>query len=108
MSSWRPRRSSTRSCGRCAANWTRRTDVRRDRMKLLPWIVTPLLVVTIVAVWHVVVTAGEVNPLVFPPPAEVGAALVELLSDPGMWAAARITVTEVVLGFLIAVLTGLV
>lgn len=82
--------------------------MRRDRMKLLPWVVTPLLVVTIVTVWHIVVTTGDVNPLVFPPPAEVGTALVELLRDPGMWAAARITVTEVVLGFLIAVLSGLV
>jgi NitT/TauT family transport system permease protein len=77
-------------------------------MKLLPWIVTPSLVVAIVAIWHVVVTVRDINPLIFPPPGDVGEALVGLLGEQGMWSAARVTVTEVIAGFLIAVLSGLV
>ena len=77
-------------------------------MWLLPWIVTPALVATILTTWHVVVTAGDVNPLIFPPPGEVGAAFVQLLGESGMWSAARVTVTEVIIGFLLAVVSGLV
>lgn len=80
----------------------------RSRMlKILPWIVTPSLVVVIVVAWHVIVTAFEVNPFIFPPPAEVGAAFVQLFVDARTWAATGITVTEIVIGFLIAVVLGM-
>ncbi|WP_129670005.1 ABC transporter permease [Phytoactinopolyspora endophytica] len=79
----------------------------RNRMRLLPWIVTPSLVVAIVATWHIVVKVRDVNPLIFPPPGDVGEALVELLGEGAMWSAARVTVTEVIVGFLLAVGSGL-
>jgi NitT/TauT family transport system permease protein len=82
--------------------------VRRNRMKLLPWLVTPSLVVAIVAGWHIVVSTGDVNPLIFPPPGEVGDAIVDLLGEAQLWAAAQVTVAEIIVGFLIAVGSGLV
>lgn len=82
--------------------------MRRNRLRLLPWIVTPALVVTIIAAWHIIVTTRDVNPLIFPPPSEVGDAIAELLGDPALWAEAQVTVTEIIVGFLIAVLSGLV
>lgn len=77
-------------------------------MKLLPWIVTPALIIVIIAVWQILVTTLEVNPLVFPPPLEVGEALILLLTDPDTWEEVGITVLEIVAGFAIAVVTGII
>lgn len=76
-------------------------------MKLLPWIVTPSLVVAIIATWHIIVTTRDVNPLIFPPPQAVGDALVGLLGEPQLWSEARLTIVEIIVGFGIAVVTGL-
>ncbi|AZS38324.1 Riboflavin transport system permease protein RibX [Microbacterium lemovicicum] len=75
-------------------------------MKILPWIVTPALVIVIVAAWHLYVTIAKVNPFVFPPPAAVGEAFVVLLADPATWSEVGITVTEILAGFAIAVVLG--
>lgn len=88
------------------------TNARRQSqarmMKILPWIVTPSLVVLIIVIWQVLVTALDVNPFVFPPPAAVGEAFVTLLFDPNTWREAGITITEILSGFVIAILAGLV
>ncbi|HET6300536.1 ABC transporter permease [Microbacterium sp.] len=81
---------------------------RARMMKLLPWIVTPSLVVLIIVAWQVIVTALNVNPFIFPPPGDVWAAFVSLLNDPRIWAATGVTVSEILIGFLIAVVVGLV
>ena len=61
---------------------------RSKVMRILPWIVTPALVVVIVVVWHLIVTIGKVNPFLFPPPTEVGAKFVGLFtSEPAATAA---------------------
>lgn len=84
-----------------------RSRMNKSRMnKALPWIVTPSLVVFIVVTWQVVVTVGNVNPFIFPPPGEVWSAFLALLSDPKTWAAAAVTVTEILVGFVIAVIAG--
>jgi NitT/TauT family transport system permease protein len=49
---------------------------RARMMKLLPWIVTPSLVILIIVAWQVIVTALNVNPFIFPPPGDVWAAFV--------------------------------
>jgi NitT/TauT family transport system permease protein len=77
-------------------------------MKLLPWIVTPALLIVIVAVWQILVTSLEVNPLVFPPPLAVGEALVVLLGDGSTWEEVGVTVLEIVVGFAIAVVSGII
>ncbi|GGH34907.1 ABC transporter permease [Microbacterium album] len=81
---------------------------RTRLMRLLPWIVTPTLVVVLIATWHIVVTALEVNPFIFPPPAEVWQSFVQLMGNQRTWSATATTVSEVVIGFLIAVVSGLV
>nr|WP_274636982.1 ABC transporter permease [Microbacterium bovistercoris] len=74
--------------------------------KLLPWIVTPALVILLIAGWQVFVMVSQVNPFVFPPPAAVGKAFLALILDPATWQEALVTVTEIVVGFAIAVVLG--
>lgn len=80
---------------------------RSQFMRVLPWIVTPVLVVLIIVAWHLVVTLAGVNPFIFPPPADVGRAFAALLVDPVAWEATGTTVLEIVIGFLLAVVLGL-
>lgn len=75
-------------------------------LKILPWIVTPAAVVLIVALWQLTVTVFEVNPFIFPPPGAVGSSFVELFTDSLTWEATGVTVLEIVVGFLIAVVLG--
>jgi NitT/TauT family transport system permease protein len=75
-------------------------------LKALPWIVTPSLVIVIVFVWWAIVTFFNVNPFIFPPPQAVAGSFVQLLSEPRTWSAVVVTVSEVVIGFLIAVVFG--
>ncbi|KAA9149684.1 ABC transporter permease [Microbacterium lushaniae] len=88
------------------------TEQRRQSegriLKILPWIVTPSLVVLIIVVWQVLVTALKVNPFVFPPPAAVGEAFVTLVLDGSTWGEAAVTLTEILVGFVIAVLMGVI
>ncbi|WP_146341343.1 ABC transporter permease [Nesterenkonia sp. NBAIMH1] len=77
-------------------------------MKLLPWIVTPGLILLILAGWHAWVTARNVNPLVMPSPIAVGESVFEILGEPNMWVQAGVTLTEVLAGFAIGVAVGVV
>jgi NitT/TauT family transport system permease protein len=77
-------------------------------LRILPWIVTPALVILIIAAWQIVVSVFRVNPFIFPPPGAVGQAFVTLLSEGRTWTQVGITVTEVVAGFVIAVITGVI
>lgn len=81
---------------------------RSRQLKLLPWLVTPSLVVLLVLTWHVIVTAFNVNPFIFPPPGEVWDAFVSLLGNERAWAATATTVSEIIIGFLIAAVLGIV
>lgn len=77
-------------------------------MKLLPWIVTPGLLIMIIIVWQALVTARDVNPLIMPSPLAVGQSAIQVLGEPNMWAQAGVTLTEVLAGFLIGVTVGVV
>jgi NitT/TauT family transport system permease protein len=81
---------------------------RSRQLKLLPWLVTPALVVVLVLAWHVIVTAFNVNPFIFPPPGKVWDAFVSLLGNERVWAATATTVSEIIIGFLIAAVLGVV
>lgn len=76
--------------------------------KRFTWITTPLLIVAFLLAWKAYVTVFEVSPLILPPPEDVGRALWEMLGEERVWAHARITVTETVAGFAIAVVLGVV
>lgn len=76
--------------------------------RLLPWIVTPAIIIVLIATWQIFVTVSGVNPFVFPPPLDVGEAFVTLLVDPATWEELWITVVEILAGFAIAVVLGIV
>lgn len=80
----------------------------RERiLRALPWISTPLLVATAVGVWKLVTIASDVSPFILPSPESVAAAVAELVSRPDTWTVhARVTLTEAVTGFLLAVVSG--
>lgn len=77
-------------------------------IKLLPWIVTPAIVILLIVAWQLFVTISGVNPFVFPPPLEVGEAFVQLIIDPNTWKEVWLTVVEILAGFAIAVVLGVV
>ncbi len=80
---------------------------RERLMRLLPWVSTPLLLALVLAVWKLGTTAFGVSPFVLPPPEDVAVTLVRLVQEPEVWLVhTRMTVTETVVGFLIALVTG--
>ena len=79
---------------------------RSKVMRILPWVVTPALVVVIVLVWHLVVTIGRVNPFLFPPPTAVGEKFLGLFTSDSIWGHTATTLSEILIGFAIAVVTG--
>jgi len=81
---------------------------RQKVMRVLPWVVTPVLVVVIVIIWQLVVSIGRVNPFLFPPPGAVGEKFIGLFSTPGIWGHTLTTLSEILIGFAIAVVTGVV
>ena len=81
----------------------------RERfLKLLPWISTPVLLILIIGGWKLGTTLSGVSRFVLPPPEEVAVTLAALVRQPDVWLVhARMTVTETVVGFLIALGSGL-
>lgn len=71
------------------------------------WITTPALVVVFLLAWKGYVKLFNVSPLILPPPEKVGQALVEMLGEASVWGHVRVTVTETVVGFLIAAVFGI-
>jgi NitT/TauT family transport system permease protein len=80
----------------------------RDKlMKLLPWISTPLLLIVIVGLWKLSTVVFDISRFVLPAPEEVAATLWTLLGQPEVWLVhARITLVETVVGFLFALVIG--
>ncbi|MFC7401866.1 ABC transporter permease [Citricoccus sp. GCM10030269] len=76
--------------------------------KLLPWVGAPLLVILLCVVWEISVRALEVSTLILPPPSMIAERLGELIQDPEVWSHAGITATEIIFGFLLAVLFGVI
>jgi NitT/TauT family transport system permease protein len=79
---------------------------RRKLMRILPWVVTPGLVIVLLVAWQLAVTVGGVNPLIFPSPVQVTQAGIALVGEPDTWQNVLLTVSETVAGFAIAVVTG--
>jgi len=82
--------------------------VERDKlMKLLPWISTPLLLIVIVGLWKLSTVMFDISRFVLPAPEEVAVTLWTLLGQPDVWLVhARITLVETVVGFLFALVIG--
>jgi len=70
-------------------------------------VVLPVVSVTLFLVgWSAYVRSAEVSAFLLPAPEAIFLALTDLIFDPDLWHHTRITVTEAVSGFLIAVLLG--
>lgn len=80
---------------------------RERLLKILPWISTPLLLALIVGVWKFSTEFLGVSRFVLPPPEAVAFTLMEYVQQPETWTVhARITLTEAVAGFTIALVSG--
>lgn len=79
---------------------------RQRFLRILPWVVTPALVILIVLAWHLIVTLGKVNPFLFPPPAAVGEKFIGLFTSGTIWGHTGTTLSEILIGFAIAVVSG--
>src|SRR3978361_143605 len=76
-------------------------------MRALPWISTPILVVLLLAVWQIAVSGFGVSEFILPPPLEVWRSLVDLVSGSAGWHAVWVTLSEVLIGFAIALVVGM-
>jgi NitT/TauT family transport system permease protein len=74
--------------------------------KLLPWISTPLLLILLVVIWKLVIAAFDVSEFVLPQPEKVLNGIGDLVQTDGFWNHVRITLTETIVGFLIALVLG--
>lgn len=79
----------------------------KERMrKLLPWLSTPLILLVFFVVWDIFVRVYDISELVLPPPMRIFESLIEVVQDPETWGHARVTATETIAGFLIALVCG--
>ncbi|MFV0244736.1 MAG: ABC transporter permease [Qingshengfaniella sp.] len=58
-------------------------------------------------IWTLYVRGAEVSAFILPTPAQILTAFIDLIQDPKVWHHARVTLTEAVSGFLIAVTLGM-
>jgi NitT/TauT family transport system permease protein len=72
------------------------------------WLPTSALVAALVLAWAAVVRFSGVSDLILPSPNAVGHALIALLGDPQTYQHALVTVEEVLLGFAMACVVGVV
>lgn len=77
-------------------------------MKRLPWVSGPVLLVLLVGVWQFAVSVIGVSEFILPAPMAVLGALGELMSGPEIWGHIGVTLFEVLVGFAIALVGGIV
>lgn len=72
------------------------------------WIATPIVLALLIGIWHGYVTIFSVSPFILPSPFAVWQAVLVLLADPRTWQHTLITLYEIVAGFILAVIIGIV
>jgi NitT/TauT family transport system permease protein len=75
--------------------------------KLVPWISTLVAIVVMVIIWKLVIAIFDVSPFVLPQPEDVLSGVRELVNSDGFWTDVRVTLTETLVGFAIALFLGL-
>lgn len=86
---------------------TPRRELRGWRMPVLPaWICSLALLVVFLAAWEVVVRTMEISTFILPPPTLILKEWFVSLNSRSLWEATAVTVTETLLGFLIALIAG--
>jgi len=81
---------------------------REGLMKALPWLATPVLIVIVLGVWQFAVSGLGVSEFILPAPKSVWTALTGLLGEPGTYQDILITLQEVLIGFAIALVAGMI
>src|SRR5919109_498447 len=74
--------------------------------RYVPWFSTILTVVVMVVIWKLVIAIFDVSPFVLPQPEDVVGGVRDLVAEDGFWTDVRITLTEVLVGFAIAIVLG--
>jgi NitT/TauT family transport system permease protein len=91
-------REAERSAGSSAG------EVLRGR--LLPWISTPILLIAVIAGWKLVIAVFDISPFVLPQPEQVLSGMGEVVQTQDFVDHLRVTLTETLVGFGIALLLG--
>jgi len=81
---------------------------KKRATKLLPWLITPLILLAFFVAWDLFVRINGISDVVLPPPLTVLDSLIEVVEDAETWDHAGITAVETIGGFLIALVTGVV
>lgn len=79
---------------------------RRTSLATVLWIAG--LALAFIGSWKAYVEVSDISRFVLPPPEDVGSALIDLLGEERTWHHLRVTVVEIVAGFLAAVVAGVV
>ncbi len=74
--------------------------------RYLVWITTPLLIALSIGLWKLYIVVFKVSPFMLPPPEKVGASLLDMLQKGYFWQNLGVTVSEILIGFVIAVAVG--
>lgn len=97
---------STQTLPRATGKQNRATAGELLRGRLLPWISTPILLVGVVAAWKLVIVVFDISPYVLPQPEEVLGGMVDVVQTKDFTTHVRITLTETLVGFFIALASG--
>ncbi len=82
---------------------------REKFLKWLPWISTPALLAAIVLIWKLSTSLFSISRFVLPPPEDVALTLIRIARQPEVWTVhTRVTLLETVIGFAIALVTGVI
>ena len=72
------------------------------------WVRQVVALLILLALWETVGRAGMLNPLYLPSPSQIGAALVDLFSDGGIWPHLEATFTAALGGLVLGIAVGVV
>jgi NitT/TauT family transport system permease protein len=98
--------SATGTLSRATAAPGRASAGELLRGRLLPWISTPILLAAVVAAWKLIIAVFDISPYVLPQPEQVLGGMVDVASSKDFTSHLRVTLTETLVGFGIALALG--
>jgi NitT/TauT family transport system permease protein len=75
--------------------------------RYLPWFSTLVAVIVMVIIWKLVIAIFDVSEFVLPQPEDVVSGMGDLINSNGFWTDVRVTLTETLVGFGIALVLGI-
>jgi NitT/TauT family transport system permease protein len=82
--------------------------MRRIRLgRWMPWVSTAVALIVTIIVWKLVIAVFDVSPFVLPQPEHVIKGMRNLVDSRGFWSDVRVTLTETLVGFAIALVLGI-